>query len=140
MIKQICCMYCKELKWMRHPFIKNNLVKFNVSSIEELNKKYVCSICRKKLNKYFYVSELKSTKQYKKVQKLLQEEVKSYENRGLSDQSARINFINNVRSILDKFYIKDYNFIIINNKLAGIEIVDNVPFFGKTMIELESKG
>lgn len=139
MIIQVTCSHCKELKWMRGKFYKINLTKFNVGSLEELNQKYLCATCRKHLKKHYYVSELKSTYKYRKVQSLLQEEVDLYQRRGLTNIDARNNFILNVKNILDKFYIKNYSYVSKDNKLIGIEVLDKIPFFGSVTIELESE-
>ena len=123
---------------MRGKFYKTNLVKFGAGSLAELNQKYLCLTCRKHLKKHYYVSELKSTYKYRKVQSLIQEEVDLYQRRGLTNIDARNNFLLNVKNILDKYYIKNYSYISKDNKLIGIEILDKIPFFGSVTIELES--
>ncbi len=140
MIKQIRCCNCGALKWMRGKYLKVNFAKFNVNNIAELHKKYLCRPCRINLRPFYYVSGLKSTFEFRKLRSLLQEEVYIYEKRGLDNVDARNNFLLNIKNILAKYYITEYSFVVKNTVLLGIEILNNIPIFGKIVIELESKG
>jgi hypothetical protein len=96
-------------------------------------------VCRR-IKRFFDTPEyLKVSGPYKYLKFLLQQEVNNYVKRGLNDPVAQKNFVENVKHLLDKRHIKEYDFLIANNELVGI-LLKKIPFFNEVMIELKSKG
>ena len=139
MAKIIRCCFCGKTINMRNSPYKYNLKKYCVTTRKQLNNVYLCTVCRR-IKRLFDTPEyLKVSGPYRRLKFLIQQEVVLYVKRGLNDPVARQNFLENVKAILDKRYIKEYDFIISDNDLKGI-MLKNIPFFDKVVIELNTKG
>jgi hypothetical protein len=124
---------------MRNRPYRSNLKKYGVTTRKQLDNVYLCTICRK-IKRLFDTPEyLKVSGPYRRLKFLLQQEVNNYIKRGINDPIARGNFIENVKIILDKRHIKEYDFITSENDLKGI-ILRGIPFFEEVIIELKTKG
>jgi tRNA nucleotidyltransferase/poly(A) polymerase len=134
MSKKVKCSNCGESKWLMYHHYNDNLVYWKVTSLDDLNKVYLCRKCRKLLKP----SSLRETPEFKELQHVLQEEVNQAIRRNINLPIVRENFLKNVKIILDKRLIKKYSFQVTDNELKGI-VLEQLPFFGNVLVQLKNK-
>lgn len=72
------------------------------------------------------------------IKNKLQNEVDILIKEGLNNISARNNFIKNIKIILENEKIFNYQYVVENNILKGIKLL-NIPIFGEIFIKLKSQ-
>ena len=139
MPRVVRCSFCGKSVSMSFSPYKHNLKKFNVQTIKQLGNVYLCKTCRILKRLFDTPAYLKVSGPYRRLKYLIQQEVNIYVKRGILNPEARANFLANVKTILDKQHIKDYDYIVNNNDLKGV-MLKNIPFFDKVVIEINTKG
>ena len=139
MAKLVRCHFCGKSINMRNRPYRSNLKKYGVTTRKQLDNVYLCTVCRKIKRLFDTPAYLKVSGPYRRLKYLLQQEVNNYIKRGINDPTARNNFLENVKIILDKRYIREYDFITSENDLKGI-LLKGIPFFEEVIIELKTKG
>ena len=138
MAYHLTCLHCKKQKWIRNDTYKKLKSKHNAFNVKELNTFYYCRQCRKWYRKVNKVNSINRSKQFDALRVKLQREVDLYQSRGLANMEARNNFLENVKAILDKNYVKRYTFAIQDSELQGI-VLHEVIFNGDVMVPLKGK-
>ncbi len=132
----IRCCKCLKRKSCTAKRYKQYLVIYSVEDTDDI-KNYVCRNCRRLYLNYRIKKGLNDFGFYKEFRDMLQSEVYKYIKRGLTDSNARQDFLKNIQSLMQREYIKDYEFVVVDNVLKGI-IIKNIPFFRKHFIELST--
>lgn len=139
----ITCSNCQKSFFMRPEYVKKNMQKYGVYNKDNLELVYLCSKCRppklkKKRKKGInpkalipYVSDILD------LQTQIQEQVNIYIERGLNNLLARNNFLECVKLLLAKVGVTQYSYIIKDDKLKGIQLL-NIPIFNEITIKLKS--
>lgn len=150
MVYRITCSKCHTKKYMRNDILYRHLAKHKIESLDQFQQSYECSYCRPKKDKKFRppskvkwsagrFKPFRGISEFKKLKKVLQHQVDEHVKRGIHDKDAQINFIENVKSIFDKYFIKSYDYIVSKGDLKGI-VIHDVPFLGDYFIKLNTKG
>jgi len=137
MSKQVKCSLCNQSKWMETRYFIENLSIYKVITIEELNKVYLCRYCRilKKTNE-----GLKSTEEYKRIKRQLQEEIDILIKRGATNTIAQQNCRANIEGIFNQEHITTgYQLVVNNGKIIGIVLKD-FPIWHDIFFEIKWKG
>ncbi len=135
------CSVCNKSISARNYYYKEYLKKYLCTNTKELSERYACYECRKKMGEkrvrkdkphYIYTN-----KEYINLKQGIIEEVKILVSRGVNNEFARKNFLENVKKRLEKKDIKEYSFIVEKNELRGLYI--KVPLVGKIKMPINLK-
>lgn len=134
MSKHVRCSNCGKVNKLNYEYYWTNLAYFQCATHDELNQKYICRKCRKLLKP----SSLYETPEYKELRHVVQEEVNEALRRGLNNNIVRQNFIQNIKTILDRRNIHQYYFQVTNDELIGI-ILPKIAFFGDVFVPIKTR-
>lgn len=133
------CSLCNKNVSARTKYFKKHLRKYFCDNSKELSLKYICKDCKKERGEKIEKpssSEIKLTSypKFNKIKKQISKEATSVQSSGFQNKIVLENFLRTVKIILDNEGVKEYNFIVEDNKLMGVLI--KVPFIGNVKMKL----
>lgn len=133
------CSVCNKNVSARSKYYKRYLGRYDCDDEKQLSNRYACRACRKKRGEQIsprkkIAFDLQDYPKFGEIQGYISLEAIKLKQIGLSNEMARQNFLENVRLILAEEEIKQYNFIIENNNLIGVNI--KLPIIGNVVMEI----